>query len=71
MAKTKEEHYMEVITNMLNRELEDLKKITQEVEHILNAELMNVEDKAIQVMESMQRVKFNAEIFRELRQMRR
>jgi len=71
MEKTKQEHYTDVVNNMLNRELEDLKKIVLDVEKVLGANLMSIDNKAIKVLEIMQTVKFNTEIFRELQQMNR
>jgi len=71
MEKTKEQHYTEVINNMLQRELEDLKTIVRDVEKVLKADLMSIDNKAIKVLEIMQMVRFNTEILRELQQMKR
>ena len=71
MEKTKEQHYTEVINNMLQRELEDLKTIVRDVVKVLKADLMSIDNKAIKVLEIMQMVRFNTEILRELQQMKR
>jgi len=71
VGKTKEQHYTEVINKMLQRELEDLKKITAEVESLINASGIDIDLKAIRVLETMQKVKFDTTIFRELQEMKR
>lgn len=71
MEKTKQEHFTEIITEMLNRDLEDLKKIVNEIEGILSADLIDIDTKAIRTLEAFQKVKFDTSILRELQVMKR
>jgi len=64
--ESKQEHYTKVITRKLNRELEILKKAVEQVEGLLNADLLEIELKAIRTYEAIQEIKFDSEIFRDI-----
>lgn len=69
MSKSKQEYHEERINEMLQQELNDLKKLTLDIESIINADLLDINLKAIKVFEEMQKVKFNSYIFREIEEM--
>jgi len=72
MARTsKQEHYTNMITRKLNRELEILKNAVTQVEGILNADLLEIEYKAIKTFEAMQKIQFDSEIFRDIIEMKK
>jgi len=64
--ESKQEHYTKMITRKLNRELEILKKAVEQVEGLLNADLLEIELKAIKTFEAIQEIKFDSEIFRDI-----
>lgn len=64
--ESKQEHYTNIITRKLNRELEILKKAVEQVEGLLNADLLEIELKAIKTFEAIQEIKFDSEIFRDI-----
>jgi len=64
--ESKQEHYTNIITRKLNRELEILKKAVEQVEGILNADLLEIEFKAIKTFEAIQKIQFDSEIFRDI-----
>jgi len=71
MARTsKQEHYTNMITRKLNRELEILKNAVTQV-GILNADLLEIEYKAIKTFEAMQKIQFDSEIFRDIIEMKK
>jgi len=72
MARTsKQEHYTNMITRKLNRELEILKNAVTQVEGILNADLLEIEYKAIKTFEAMQKIQFDSEILRDIIEMKK
>ena len=60
-----------MITRKLNRELEILKNAVTQVEGILNADLLEIEYKAIKTFEAMQKIQFDSEIFRDIIEMKK
>jgi len=72
MARSsKQEHFTNIITRKLNRELEILKNAVAQVEGILNADLLEIEYKAIKTFEAMQKIQFDSEIFRDIIEMKK
>jgi membrane carboxypeptidase/penicillin-binding protein PbpC len=66
----KQEHYTNLINGMLQRQLDDIKKVVNEIEGILNANMIDIDSKAIRVLAEIQKVKFNEDIFKELQFMK-
>jgi len=72
MARSsKQEHFTNMITRKLNRELEILKKAVEQVEGILKADLLEIEYKAIKTLEAIQKIQFDSEILRDIIEMKK
>lgn len=66
----KKEHLENVVNGLLLGELGKIKAIENEVEGLLNADGIDVELKTIRVFETIQKIKFNSEIFRTIKEMK-
>lgn len=69
--KTKQEVYEARVKLMLDKQLKDLKGLVANVESILDADMLDINSKAIKVLECMQSVNFNTYILRELEEARK
>lgn len=68
--KERRDHYTNIINGLLLKELSDLKEVTADVEKILKADMIDVEVKAIRILEEIQKIRFNTVILRELQDMK-
>jgi hypothetical protein len=66
----RKEHFEKTINGLLLGELGKLKGVENEVEGLLKADGIDIELKAIRIFEAMQKIKFDSEIFRVIREIK-
>lgn len=66
----KKDYLEDKIKNMLICELKKVREIENEIEQLLLADGLGVEMKAIRIFEEIQKVKFDSEIFRIIKELK-